>query len=80
MKSSVAVAYEHPRLHSRHSLVLCDLHTVHIHIDTDTYRTSKVSSHLLVQAVELLSVFESGGMWHSPVTGSSKHGGHHRGG
>lgn len=55
---------------------LYDLHTVHIH----THHTSEVSSHLFIQAVELLSVFESGGMWHGPVAGTSNHGGHHRGG
>lgn len=47
---------------------------------THRHHTSEVSSHLFIQAVELLSVFESGGMWHSPVAGSSTHGGHHRGG
>lgn len=40
--------------------------------------TSEVSCHLFVQAVELLSVFESGGMWHGPVAGAAHHGGHDR--
>lgn len=40
--------------------------------------TSEVSCHLFVQAVELLPVFESGGMWHGPVAGAGHHGGHGR--
>lgn len=40
--------------------------------------TSEVSCHLFVQAVELLPVFESGGMWHGPVAGAGHHGGHDR--
>lgn len=40
--------------------------------------TSEVSCHLFVQAVELLPVFEPGGMWHGPVAGAAHHGGHDR--
>lgn len=80
MKSTVTVVHEHPRLHTRHSLLLYDLHTVHIHAHRHTHRTSEVSSHQFIQAVELLPVFESGGMWHGPVTGTSDHWRHHRGG
>lgn len=83
MKSSVAVVHEDPRLHSTHTLVWLfqnDLHTDHIHVHAHTYHTSEVSNHLFIQAVELLSVFESGGMWHRPVAGTRNQGGHHRGG
>lgn len=48
--------------------------------DLHVYRnhTSEISCHLFVQAVELLPVFESGGVWHGPVAGTSHHGGHQR--
>lgn len=79
MKSSVTVVHDHPRLHSRQSLVLSTT-TLLTNIYTHTLRTTEVSCHLFIQAVELLSVFESGGMWHSPVAGNCSNGGHHRGG
>lgn len=43
-----------------------------------TSHTSEVSSHVFIQAVELLSVFKSGGMWHKPITVTSDDGGHCR--
>lgn len=56
----------------------CMIYTVYVHTRTDTHHTSEVSSHLFVQAVELLPVLQSGSMWHGPVTWNSSHGGHPR--
>lgn len=44
----------------------------------DRNPTSEISCHLFVQAVELLPVFEPGGVWHGPVAGTSHHGRHQR--
>lgn len=43
-----------------------------------TSHTSEVAGHEFIQAVELLSVFKPGAMWHSPVTGTGDDGRHCR--